>query len=108
MPTFVPRLVILGAVGLVAIVGTVAFVAAGKLALLLDPSANESHLSAFMIAITGVAVAVASAFPIFGRGVPWIAARYGDEPRSGLRPLPNRVDELFLHDVDSLEEYVDR
>ena len=75
MRAFLPRLVVLGAVGLAAIVGTVAFVAAGKLAVLLDPSANESHLSAFIVAIIGVAAAVASAFPIFGRGVPWIAAR---------------------------------
>ena len=74
MRKFVPNLVVLGAFGLVTIVGTVAFVAAGKLALLLDPSANESHLSSFMIAIAGVAVAVASAFPIFGRGIPWLTA----------------------------------
>jgi hypothetical protein len=70
-----PRLVILGAFGLVAIVGAVAFLAAGKLALLFDPAANESHLLAFMIAIIGVVVAVASAFPIFGRAMPWVMAR---------------------------------
>jgi hypothetical protein len=75
MPTFVPRLVVLGAFGLVAIVGTVAFLAIGKLAVLLDPAANESHLLAFMIAIIGVVVAVASAFPIFGRAMPWVIAR---------------------------------
>ena len=28
-----------------------------------------------MVAIIGVAVAVGSAFPVFGRGVPWVAAR---------------------------------
>jgi hypothetical protein len=75
MRTFVPRLVVLGAFVLVNIVGAVAFLAAGKLALHLDPSANESHLSGFMVAISGVAAAVGSAFPIFGRGVPWVAAR---------------------------------
>jgi hypothetical protein len=75
MRTFVPGLVILGAFVLVNIIGAVAFLAAGKLALFLDPSANESHLSGFIVAITGVAVAVASAFPIFGRGMPWVAAR---------------------------------
>ena len=75
MPTFVPRLVVLGAFGLVAIVGTVAFLAAGKLAVLLDPAANDSHLLGFMIAIIGVAVAVGSAFPIFGRAMPWVIAR---------------------------------
>jgi hypothetical protein len=75
MHRFVPGLVLLGAFGLVAIIGAVAFLAAGKLALLLDPAANESHLTGFMIAIIGVAAAVGSAFPIFGRGVPWIAAR---------------------------------
>jgi hypothetical protein len=72
MRTFV---VVLGAFVLVNIVGAAAFLAAGKLALHLDPSANESHLSSFIVAITGVAVAVGSAFPIFGRGVPWVAAR---------------------------------
>lgn len=75
MRTFVAGLVVLGAFGLVNMIGAVAFLAAGKLALHLDPSANESHLSGFMIALTGVAVAVASAFPIFGRGVPRVAAR---------------------------------
>jgi hypothetical protein len=75
MRKFVPNLVVLAAFGLVAIIGTVAFVAAGKLALLLDPSAKDSHLLAFMVAITGVAAAVGSAFPIFGRGMPWLTAR---------------------------------
>jgi hypothetical protein len=75
MRKFVPNLVVLGALVLVTIIGSVAFVAAGKLAVLLDPSAKESHLSGFMIAITGVAVAVGSAFPIFGRGMPWLTAR---------------------------------
>jgi hypothetical protein len=75
MPKFVPGLVVLGAFALVTIIGAVAFLALGKLALHLDSAANESHLLGFMIAVTGVAVAVASAFPIFGRGVPWVAAR---------------------------------
>ena len=75
MRTFVGGLVVLGAFVLVNIAGAVAFVAVGKLALHLDPSANESHLSGFIVAIISVAVAVASAFPIFGRGVPWVAAR---------------------------------
>jgi hypothetical protein len=70
MRTYVP---ILGAVVLVNIIGAIAFLAAGKLALYLDPAANESHLSSFIVAITGVAVAVASAFPIFGRLLPVIA-----------------------------------
>lgn len=75
MRTFLPGLVVLGAFVLVNIIGAVAFLAAGKLALHLDPSANESHLSGFIVAITGVAVAVGSALPIFGRGVPWVGAR---------------------------------
>ena len=75
MRKFVPNLVVLGSVGLATIIGTVAFLAARKLALLLDPAANESHLLSFMIAIIGVAVAVASAFPIFSRGMPWAIAR---------------------------------
>jgi hypothetical protein len=72
MRTFV---VFLGAFVLANLIGAIAFLAAGKLALHLDPSANESHLSGFIVAITSVAVAVGSAFPIFGRGVPWLAAR---------------------------------
>ena len=75
MRRFVPRLVVLGSVGLASIIGTVAFLTARKLALLFDPAANESHLLSFMIAIIGVAVAVASAFPIFRRGMPWAIAR---------------------------------
>jgi hypothetical protein len=68
-------LIVLGAIGLVNLVGAVAFLAAGKLALHLDPSANDSHLSSFITAITAVAVAVGSAFPIFARGVPWATSR---------------------------------
>lgn len=75
MRKFVPGLVVLGAFGLVSVVGTVAFLAAGQLALLFNPSAKESHLLGFMIAIIGVAAAVGSAFPIFGRGMPWLTAR---------------------------------
>ena len=75
MRKFVPNLVVLGSVGLATIIGTLAFLAARKLALLLDPAANDSHLLSFMIAIIGVAVAVASAFPIFSRGMPWAMAR---------------------------------
>ena len=75
MRTFVAGLVVLGGFVLVNLVGATAFLAVGKLALHLDPAANESHLTAFIVAITGVAAAVASALPIFGRGVPWVAAR---------------------------------
>jgi hypothetical protein len=75
MRKYVPNLVVLGSVGVAAIIGTLAFLAARKLALLLDPAASESHLLSFMIAIIGVAVAVASAFPIFTRGMPWAIAR---------------------------------
>jgi hypothetical protein len=75
MRTYVPRLVVLGAFVLVTIAGAVAFLAAGGIARHFDPAADESHLSAFMVAIIGVAVAVGSAFPIFARGVPWATAR---------------------------------
>jgi hypothetical protein len=75
MRTFKAGLVVLGALVLVNIIGALAFLAAGKLALHLDPSANESHFSGFIVAIIGVAVAVGSAFPILSRGVPWMAAR---------------------------------
>ena len=75
MRKFLPNLVVAGSIGLAAIIGTVAFLAARKVALLFDPAATESHLLSFMIAIIGVAVAVASAFPIFSRGMPWAIAR---------------------------------
>jgi hypothetical protein len=68
-------LVAAGAFILVDIIGALAYLAAEKLASRFDPSAGESHLWAFMIAIIAVAAAVGSAFPIFGRGVPWVAAR---------------------------------
>jgi hypothetical protein len=74
MRKYMPNLVLLAAFAVVAIVGILAFLIAGKLALLFDPAAKESHLSAFMIAIIGVAVAVASAFPIVSRGMPWLTA----------------------------------
>ena len=75
MRKLVPNLVVLGSVGLATIIGTVAFLAARKLAVLFNPAANDSHLLAFMIAIIGVVVGVASAFPIFGRAMPWVMAR---------------------------------
>ena len=75
MRRFVAALVVVGALALMYIIGAIAFLAAGRLALHFDPSANDSHLSSFIVAITGVAVAIASAFPIFGRAVPWVAAR---------------------------------
>ena len=58
-----------------AIVGTVAFLAARKLAVLLDPAANDSHLLGFMIAIFGVAVAVGPPFPFLAAAMPWAMAR---------------------------------
>jgi hypothetical protein len=73
--TYVPGLVVLGAFVLVSIIGALAFLATGSLARHFDPAADESHLTAFMVAIIGLAVAVGSAFPIFGRGVPWAIAR---------------------------------
>ena len=75
MRTFVARLAVFGAFMLVNVIGALAFLAAGKFALYFDPGANESHLAAFMVAITGVTVAVASAFPIFGRLLPFVAER---------------------------------
>jgi hypothetical protein len=87
MRMFVPSLLVLGAVVLVNIIGAIAFVGAGKLALYLDPVANESHLSSFIVAVTGVAVAVTSAFPILGRLLPFIAERlariWPDRPPEG-------------------------
>ena len=66
------NLVLVGAAVLAGIVGAITFFAAGKIVLVLDPAANESHLSAFMVAIIGVAGAVGSAFAIYGRAVPWV------------------------------------
>ena len=64
-------LVLAGAFVLVNAIGAVAFFLAAKLA------GDPSHLSDFMVAIVGVAAAVGSALPIFGRGVPWAASRLG-------------------------------
>lgn len=75
MRTPVSRLVLFGAFVLASLVGVVVFLAAGKLALYLDPAAKDSHLTNFIVAILGVAAAVASAFPLFARGVPWALAR---------------------------------
>ena len=75
MRKYMPNLIVLGALLLITLIGTFAFLTAGKLAVLLDPAGKDSHLAGFMIAIIGVAVAVASAFPIFGRAMPWVTAR---------------------------------
>ena len=75
MRNYLPRLVLFGGVVLVAVIGALAFLAGRKLAVHFDPAANESHLSGFMVAVSSVALAVASAFPIFARGVPWAMAR---------------------------------
>ena len=77
MRTHLPRLVLFGGFVVTGMVGALAFLAAGKLALHLNPAPNESHLSGFIVAVSSVAVAVAAAFPIFGRGVPWAIARLG-------------------------------
>jgi hypothetical protein len=75
MHAFVAGSVVLGAFVLVNFIGFVAFLAAWKVALYLDPLANESHFPGFNVALIGVAIAVASAFPILGRGVPWVTGR---------------------------------
>jgi hypothetical protein len=75
MRKYLPNLVLFGALLLIAIIGALAFLTASKLAVLLDPAAKDSHLARFMVAIIGVAVAVASAFPIFSRALPWFTAR---------------------------------
>jgi hypothetical protein len=63
--------VLVGAFVVVNVIGAVAFFVAAKIA------GEPSHLSDFMVAIVGVAAAVGSAFPIFGRAVPWAASRLG-------------------------------
>ena len=70
-----PRLILLGALVSVGLCGAIAFFVAAKLAAYLDPASHQSHLPSFIVATSSVAVAVASAFPIFGRAVPWVAAR---------------------------------
>jgi hypothetical protein len=70
-----PRLILLGALISVGLCGAIAFFVAAKLAGHLDPASHQSHLSTFIVATSSVAVAVASAFPIFGRAVPWVSAR---------------------------------
>jgi hypothetical protein len=86
MRTFVPGLVNFGAFVLVALIGAIAFFVAGKLVPPVDASANGSHLSAFIVAVTGLTVAVASAFPIFAYGVPWAAARLEQQQEKGDTP----------------------
>src|SRR5688572_31008989 len=70
-----PRLILFGALIAVGLCGAIAFFVAAKLAAHVDPASHESHLSSFIVATSSIAVAVASAFPIFGRAVPWVSAR---------------------------------
>ena len=74
MRTYLPRLVLFAGFFLVALIGAVTFLAAGKLALHVNPAAGESHFSGFIVAVSSLAVAVASAFPVFGHAMPrWLA-----------------------------------
>jgi hypothetical protein len=75
MHVTLPRLIFFGALIAVGLCGAIAFFVATKLAAHGDPSSHESHLSSFIVATSSIAVAVASAFPIFGRAVPWVSAR---------------------------------
>ena len=70
-----PRLILAGALISVGLCGAIAFFVAAKLAAHLDPASHQSHLPSFIVATSSVAVAVACAFPIFGRAVPWVTAR---------------------------------
>jgi hypothetical protein len=70
------RFLLAGAFVLVGVIGAVAFLVGAKFA-------GPSHLSEFMVAIVALAVAVGSAFPIFGRGVPWLASRLEAHERRG-------------------------
>ena len=72
MRALVTGMVLLAGVALVNIAGAIAFLVAGQFVLHLDPTTNASHITEFMVTIVGMVVAVASAFPIFGRGVPWL------------------------------------
>ena len=75
MRNYLPRLVLFGGFVLVALIGAVTFFAAGTLALHVNPAAGESHFSGFIVAVSSVAVAVVSAFPIFGHAMPRWRAR---------------------------------
>ena len=75
MPALMPRLIWVGAFICVGVIGAIALFVAAKLAVHLDPGSHESLLPSFMVVISSLAVAVASAFPIFGRAVPWASAR---------------------------------
>lgn len=72
-----PRLILLGALVSVGLCGAIAFFVGAKLAAHFDPASYHSHLPSFIVATSSVAVAVASAFPIFGRAVPWVTTRLG-------------------------------
>ena len=98
MHAILPRLILPGAVLSVGLIGAIALFAGAKLAAHLDPASHESHLPGFIVVISSLAVAVASAFPIFGRAVPWASARLetaaleasGSFPSSRIRTLtPN-------------------
>ena len=70
-----PRVIWVGALISVCLIGAIALFAGAKLAAHLDPASHESHLPGFIVVVSSLAVAVASAFPIFGRAVPWVSAR---------------------------------
>lgn len=98
MHAILPRLILPGALISVGLIGAIALFAGAKLAAHLDPAWHESHLPGFIVVISSLAVAVASAFPIFGRAVPWASARLetaaleasGSFPSSRIRTLtPN-------------------
>ena len=80
MHAILPRLIFPGALVSVGLIGAIAFFAGAKLAANLDPASDQSYLSSFIVATSSVAVAVASAFPIFGRVVPWVSARLKEAP----------------------------
>jgi hypothetical protein len=89
MHAILPRLILPGAVISVGLIAAIALFAGAKLAAHLDPASHESHLPGFMVVIGSLAVAVASAFPIFGRAVPWASARLRDDALDASGSFPS-------------------
>ena len=88
MHAILPRLILPAAVLSVFLIGAIALFVAAKLAVHLDPGSHESHLPSFIVVTSSLVVAVASAFPIFGRAVPWVSARLKEAALETSRNFP--------------------
>lgn len=74
MRSFIPDFAVLGAFVLVNLIGATVFLM-GKARLYVLPDADSRWWLGLIVGLAGVTAGVASAFPIFRLGVPWIAER---------------------------------